>query len=98
MRRRDKNHRLIFIDISNGDNACPIDRAELLARFHIEEDGKLVSGAAAFAAIWRELPLLRPLGLAARNRFILALFEQLYRLHLRIRPQLQRFARKLERN
>lgn len=85
------------MDVSDGDSACPIDRAELLARFHVEEDGQLVSGAAAFAAMWRELPWFRPLGLLARNRFILALFEQLYLLHLRIRPQLQRIARKLER-
>jgi hypothetical protein len=49
-----------------------------------------LSGAAAFAAMWRAIPLLRPIGLAAQNRVILALLERSYRLFLRIRPRLQR--------
>src|SRR3712207_2645370 len=52
--------------------------------------------AAAFAAMWRAVPLLRPLGLAARNRFVLAGLERLYGLFLRVRPRLQRAARRLE--
>jgi phosphoribosylaminoimidazole synthetase len=67
-----------------------VDRADLLARFHAREDGVMLSGAAAFAAMWRAIPLLRPLGLAARNRFILGLLERLYTAFLKIRPVLVR--------
>src|SRR4028118_1812774 len=56
-----------------GDDAgCRIGRSVLLARFQALEDGRVVSGAAAFAAMWRAVPLLRPPGLAARNRLVLA--------------------------
>ena len=73
-----------------------VDRPALLARFHALEDGRVVSGAAAFAAMWRAVPLLRPLGLAARNRLVLAGLERLYGLFLRVRPRLQRAARRFE--
>ncbi len=56
----------------------------------------MVSGAAAFAAMWRAVPLLRPRGRAARNRLVLAGLERLYGLFLRVRPRLQRAARRLE--
>jgi predicted DCC family thiol-disulfide oxidoreductase YuxK len=62
----------------------------LLARFHAEEDGRMLSGAAAFAAMWRAIPVLRPLGLVARNGLVLALLERAYRAFLKIRPALQR--------
>ncbi len=38
--------------------SCPINRAALLARFHAMEDGRLLSGAAAFAAMWRAISRL----------------------------------------
>jgi predicted DCC family thiol-disulfide oxidoreductase YuxK len=93
MRRLDRRGAIRFVDVARPDTACPIDRAALLARFHAEEDGVLLSGAAAFAAMWRAVPLLRPLGLLARNRFILRLLEWAYLRFLRVRPALQRFAR-----
>jgi predicted DCC family thiol-disulfide oxidoreductase YuxK len=72
---------------------CPIDRAELMARFHARETGgPMLSGAAAFAAMWRALPLLRPFGLAARAPAVLWVLERGYRLFLRLRPWLQRIA------
>jgi len=91
MRRLDRRQRLDFIDVSNEDSSCPIDREELLARFHAREGDQLHSGAAAFAAMWRQIPWLRPLGLAARNRWVLAGLERAYLVFLRIRPRLQRF-------
>lgn len=91
MRRLDWRGRITFIDVAGGsDPSCPIDRAQLLARFHAEEDGVIHDGAAAFAAMWRAIPLLRPLGLAARWRPVLALLEAAYLRFLRIRPRLQR--------
>jgi hypothetical protein len=53
----------------------------------------LLEGAAAFAAMWRAIPLLRPLGLIARNRLILRGLEWAYVRFLRLRPTLQRLAR-----
>ena len=50
----------------------------------------MLSGAAAFAAMWRAIPLLRSLGLAARNETVLTLLERLYVAFLRIRPGLVR--------
>ena len=94
MRRLDRAGAIHFVDAKVDDVSCPIDRAELLARFHASEDGVLVSGAAAFAAMWRTIPLLRPLGLAARRPWVLALLQRLYVRFLRVRPRLQRlFAR-----
>ena len=45
---------------------------------------------AVTAAMWRAIPLLRPFGLAARNRTVLGLLERLYRVFLRVRPALTR--------
>lgn len=93
MRRLVPAGRVAFVDVSAPDAACPIDRAALLARFHAREaGGPLLSGAAAFAALWRQAPLLRPLGLLARSPAILGALERLYRAFLRVRPRLQRLA------
>ncbi|MEM1051767.1 MAG: DUF393 domain-containing protein [Pseudomonadota bacterium] len=94
MRRLDRGGAIEFVDVSGeGDPGCPIDQTELLARFHAEENGKVLSGAAAFAAMWRAIPMLRPLGLVARNRIILAALERLYGFFLRVRPLLQKLLR-----
>ena len=94
MRRLDRRGAIAFTDVAAPDTACPLDRAALLARFHAREDGRMLSGAAAFAAMWRAIPLLRPLGLLARNRGVLWLLERAYRGFLRCRPALQRLARR----
>ena len=95
MRRLDRRGAIRFVDVAEEGTggACPIDRAELLARFHALEQGRLLSGAAAFAAMWRAIPLLRPLGLAARNPWLLSGLERLYVRFLRVRPVLQRALR-----
>ena len=91
MRRLDRRGAITFIDVAAGaDPSCPVDRAQLLARFHAEEDGVIHDGAAAFAAMWRAIPLLRPLGLAARAPAVLRMLEALYIRFLRLRPRLQR--------
>lgn len=91
MRRLDRRGAIQFVDAAKAaDAACPIDRGALLERFHASEDGTLLSGAAAFAAMWRAIPVLRPLGIAARAPLVLAILELAYRTFLRIRPRLQR--------
>ena len=89
MQRLDRRGAIDFVDVTQA-HACPIDPAVMLARFHASEDGRLLSGAAAFAAMWRAIPLLRPLGLAARTPAVLAFLERLYVVFLRYRPRLQR--------
>lgn len=94
MRRLDRRGAVRFVDIQRGQG-CPLDAETLLARFHAQEgDGPLVSGAAAFAAMWRAIPALRPLGLLARNGAVLWLLERAYRGFLKIRPRLQRLVRR----
>lgn len=96
MRRLDRRGAVDFINVA-GDGSCPTDRAALLARFHAQEaGGPLVSGAAAFAAMWRALPALAPLGRLARNPGLLWLLERAYRGFLRVRPALQGLVRRIE--
>lgn len=89
MRKLDWFNRVDFVDVlSTGE--CPIQRDELLARFHSQSlDGPLLSGAAAFALLWRSLPLLRPIGELARIPVVLRALESLYLRFLVIRPKLQ---------
>jgi predicted DCC family thiol-disulfide oxidoreductase YuxK len=94
MRRLDRSGAIRFVDIQRGQD-CPLDEEALLARFHAQErEGPLLSGAAAFAAMWRAIPVLRPLGLLARNGVVLWLLERAYRGFLKLRPGLQRLARR----
>lgn len=94
MKRLDRGAKINFIDVVDADDtSCPLSREALLARFHAMENGELLSGAAAMAAIWRAIPILRPLGMAARWKPMLALMERLYLRFLKIRPRLQKLLR-----
>lgn len=79
--------RLAWVDVADpaavpGDD---LDRAAALARMHVRDaDGRLLSGAAAFAAMWRAFT--RALGRLAGTRPALALLEPAYRLFLKLRP------------
>ena len=95
MRRLDRRGAIDFVDIQSAVG-CPINTQTLLERFHAQERGQpIVSGAAAFAAMWRAIPVLRPLGLLARLRPVLWLLERMYRGFLRVRPWLQRRVRRI---
>lgn len=95
MRRLDRRGAIDFVDIASGaEGVCPIDRQELLRRFHAQErDGPILVGAAAFAAMWRAIPILRPLGILARWPPLLALLDVAYRGFLKVRPSFQRLLR-----
>lgn len=91
MQRLDKRGAISFVDVSEGQpESCPISQDELLARFHVKENGQILSGAAGFAAMWRAIPVLKPFGHLARLPVLNRLFEALYKVFLRVRPQLQR--------
>lgn len=93
MKRLDRRGAICFIDACDPLAVCPIDRGDILARFHAQEGDRLLSGAAAFAAMWRAIPILRPLGKIAGWPPVTPLFEVAYRGFLRIRPRLQRLFR-----
>ena len=89
MRKLDWFNKVDFVDVLSTPD-CPTQREHLLERFHAQRlGGPLLSGAAAFALLWRSLPLLRPLGEIARIPFVLRILEILYLKFLKIRPKLQ---------
>ncbi|KLI63167.1 thiol-disulfide oxidoreductase DCC family protein [Aurantiacibacter marinus] len=93
MQRLDRRTAIRFVDVSEGQpESCPISQEDLLARFHVRDNGRILSGAAGFAAMWRAIPLLRPLGELARLPVMNRVFEKLYSIFLRFRPRLQRWA------
>lgn len=93
------NTPLCFADVSDPAQPLPSGstRAQLLARFHVRgRDGRLLSGAQAFLALWAALPGWRWLAFAGRLPGAAWALERLYRLFLRGRPMLQRWASRLE--
>ena len=71
MQKLDRRSAIDFINVAGDTGGCPLSRADLLAQLHVCEDGQMLAGAAAFAAMWRAIPILRPLGLLARSRHVL---------------------------
>jgi predicted DCC family thiol-disulfide oxidoreductase YuxK len=88
--------RLAFVDVGRETQALGPDlpRAAALRRFHVRTaEGQLVSGAAAFACLWRTLPGWRWLGRLIDWRVlgvrpVLPVAEAAYRLSLTVRPWL----------
>jgi demethoxyubiquinone hydroxylase (CLK1/Coq7/Cat5 family) len=78
-----------WVDASSCDAAslgAGLDRDDALARLHVRrDDGTLVSGAAAFAAIWSRLPAYSALGRLASWRPLLSTMEAAYVAFLRLR-------------
>ena len=92
-------HALSFSDVSL--DSCPLPRggvrSDYLARFHVQRgDGEVISGAAAFVALWATLPGWRYLAMAARLPGATPALELIYRAFLRIRPQMQGIAKAFE--
>jgi predicted DCC family thiol-disulfide oxidoreductase YuxK len=93
------NTPVCFADVSDATLPLPpgTTREQLLARFHVRgRDGQLLSGAQAFLALWAALPGWRWLALAGRLPGAAWVMERTYRLFLRWRPTLQRWAFRLE--
>jgi predicted DCC family thiol-disulfide oxidoreductase YuxK len=96
LQRLDRHGAVAFVDLADGATACPLDRETMLARFHARiGDGPLLVGADAFAAVWRAIPLTRPLGLIARWPPCAALLARAYEWFLHHRPRLQALCRGL---
>jgi predicted DCC family thiol-disulfide oxidoreductase YuxK len=62
-----------------------------MKRFHVrKEDGRLVTGAAAFVEVWKRLPQWRWAARATAIPGMVALLEATYQLFLAARPHLAR--------
>jgi len=81
------------------DGACPLCMREIALMRRLDRAGRIRftdvadAGAAAFAALWRAVPLLWPLGQAARVPLVLRALEWLYLRFLKLRPRLQAMLR-----
>ncbi len=85
---------ICFLDASHASsNELPADlsREAALARFHVRQaDGRLLSGAQGFVAIWETLPRWRFAARLAQLPGALFVLERAYRLFLPLRPFLAR--------
>ena len=87
-----------FCDLTAPDVALPagLDRDAALARFHVmTEAGEVLSGAAAFAALWRRSRFTAPLARIVETRSGARLAEGLYQWFLKGRPALQALVRRI---
>ena len=88
-----------WLDVSDVQNsmASGETRAQYLARFHVRTaNGTLLSGAAAFVALWSSLPGWRWLGRFGALPGVTPVLECMYRGFLHLRPWMQRAARRLD--
>ena len=89
-----------WVDVSDPALALlpSTERAAYMARFHVRTpDGVLLSGAAAFVALWLTLPGWRWLGRFGSLPGMTYVLEYCYRGFLHGRPLIQRLVRRLER-
>lgn len=92
-RKGDSACALRMVDVSQPDPALPqgLDRGRAMARFHVRTaDGRLLSGAAAFVEVWRQLPRWRWAARVASLPGVVPVLEIGYRLFLPVRPMLSR--------
>ena len=84
-----------WLDVSRAESQMnPVEQAQYMSRFHVrQKDGVLLSGAAAFVALWLVMPGWRWLGKIGRLPGVTPLLELAYRGFLRLRPHLQRWMR-----
>lgn len=93
---------LKWLDVSQPQSALPslplgATQSTYLARFHVQRsDGQMLSGAAAFVALWSVLPGWRWLARLANLPGVTPLLELLYRGFLKVRPLMQKAARALD--
>ena len=87
-----------WMDVS-GDLAglTPAEQTRFMARFHVrQKDGHLLSGAAAFVALWLTMPGWRWLGRFGGLPGVTPVLEWMYSFFLQLRPHLQRWVRASE--
>ena len=74
------------------------EKGRYMARFHVrQKDGSLLSGAAAFVALWLVMPGWRWMGRLGSLPGVTGVLEWIYCRFLHLRPLLQRWARTIEK-
>lgn len=97
-RREDQYRALCFVDISEVGAVTPegISQERAMKRFHVRaNDGRVLSGAAAFVEIWGRLPRWRWAARVASLPGVLIVLEWGYRAFLPVRPFISRFLERL---
>lgn len=89
---------VLWLDVSDASaGLSPPEQARYMARFHVRDtDGHLLSGAAAYVALWLTMPGWQWLGRAGRLPGVTPVLEWLYSGFLHLRPTLQRWVRATE--
>lgn len=95
-RRLPAADRLLWVDVSAGQSLGEgLSCEAALRRFHVRDaHGRLWSGGAAFARLWRTLPGWRWPGWLFALAPMSWLLEGAYRAFLPLRPRLQQLARR----
>ena len=92
--RRSGAEQIEWIDVNScEDVSLPPgrDRSTLLTRFHVvDRKGEVHEGAAAFIALWRELPSFKAPANLLGSRLVLPVLEKLYVFFLVVRSKLKR--------
>ncbi len=87
--------KLNLVDVSSGgaDLRSDLTVEDAMSRFHVRKpDGELVSGAKAFAEVWRVVPGWTRASRLARMPGVLPVMGVLYRGFLVVRPAMSRLA------
>jgi 3-demethoxyubiquinol 3-hydroxylase len=80
-----------WVDVRKTDNCLPTQRQQFMSRFHVQQtSGQMLSGAAAFVALWENMPGWRWLAAFIKKLHLTPLLEFAYVRFLVIRPSLQR--------
>jgi|TARA_B110000881_G_C18112319_1_gene288078 predicted DCC family thiol-disulfide oxidoreductase YuxK len=75
------NSDLEWVDITNNKQAQLMTsktQSELLRRLHVIEDGKVISGAAAFLVIWSKIPKYNILYKILKLKLLFFIFHYVY--------------------
>lgn len=92
-RRRVSDDAIDWVDVSTpGELGEGLSCSTAMSRFHVRQaDGRLSSGALAFARLWQHIPGWRWLGRICSVPPLSWMLELGYRGFLPLRPRLQRF-------
>lgn len=88
-RKQEGADKICFRDVSISEEmlAGDLTKEQAMERFHVRgNDGSLLSGAAAFVAVWSTLPRWKWAARVAALPGILMMLEIAYRLFLPVRP------------
>lgn len=94
------HQKIQWVDVSGSASPIPASytQAQLMARFHVQnQQGQVLSGAAAFVYLWSLLPGWRYLSYVAKIPGMLTVLELTYRFFLKFRPSIQAWVKSKEK-